>query len=333
MVRKLFLAKDSFANHLLYDICFAGGTELAAFRHLQIDEKQNITFLPVQLGRVLFANAVAMTVWALPHALFPIYGPWFGIDYNHVSTDTYNNVSMISYPFFMWTMYECQKYAAARDLIDEQMETFSIERAECFDEKDRPRVEREIAKWFGDGDRATGIAKFDDFVRKDIRKLVEGMIGRRKWLSAEIPWAFILLSSTAAILEDVGGLASLFMITDRQVQLVSFFSCSSCLLVGTPTMPIFYIWFSSKRFREFLGGWPMVLAAPICGMPSNYLLIVGSLSSDFTFCCVQYCLSLAFGAFVFRDSLSQLLGLQNQGEVRIMSKKQKAFAMLPSQEN
>ena len=46
-------------------------------------------------------------------------------------------------------MYECQRYAAARESINEQMRDFSIARAECFDETDRPRVEREIAKWFG----------------------------------------------------------------------------------------------------------------------------------------------------------------------------------------
>jgi len=65
----------------------------------------------------------------------------------------------------MWTMYECQRYVDARDMIDEQLENFSITKTECHEEKDRPRVEKEIAKWFGDGDRDEGIRKFDEYVR------------------------------------------------------------------------------------------------------------------------------------------------------------------------
>merc|ERR1711998_546410 len=34
--------------------------ELAAFRHLQVEGKQKITFLPAAFPRVLFANAVSM---------------------------------------------------------------------------------------------------------------------------------------------------------------------------------------------------------------------------------------------------------------------------------
>ena len=62
-------------------------------------------------------------------------------------------------------MYEAQRYVDARDMIDEQLENFSITKTECYDEKDRPRVEREIAKWFGDGDRAEGIRKFVEYVK------------------------------------------------------------------------------------------------------------------------------------------------------------------------
>ena len=308
--------------------------ELAAFRHLQVEGKQKITFLPAAFPRVLFANAVSMSVWSLPHALMPIIGPWLGIDPENVSDDDYTKVTYPWIPFSMWCMYECQKYAASREKIEDQMENFSIERADCFDEKDRPRVEHEIAKWFGNGDRAEGIRKFDAFVRNDIRNVIEEITGKRKFLSAGLPWVFILLSSTSAILEDVGGIASLYTLNSWETQLQNFMSCSSCILVGTPMIPVAYLWCSSKTFR-FWGGWPMVFASPfVCTFIPYYVLIVGSLSTDLTFNCVQYCLVLALGAFVFRDSLSQMgeaLGLNQRSTTS--HQKQKAFAIVPSQEN
>lgn len=290
--------------------------ELAAFRHLQ-DNKQKITFLPSAFPRVLFAWACSMTVWSLPHALLPLYGPLLGIDPESVDTDTYNTVSYIAYPFICWTMYECQKYAAARESIDKQVENFSIERAECFDESDRPRVENEIAKWFGNGDRTEGIRVFNEYVRNDIRAVMEEMTGEKKTLSAGLPWVFLLLSCVGAILEDVGGLANMLLLDNWKDQLIQFMSCSSCLMVATPMIPAIFVWCASfSRARNFGSGWPMIFAAPVLGTLDGYLLIVTSISMDFTFCCVQYCFVMALGAVVFRDSIRQIpsiLGLEKRG--------------------
>ena len=139
--------------------------ELAAFRHLQVAGKQKITFLPLAFPRVLFANAVAIAAACVPHAFISVFGPWLGIDINSVSTNFYGAVTYPGSLLWCWTMYECQRYVDARDMIDEQLENFSITKTECHDEKDSPRVEREIAKWFGDGDRDEGIRKFDEYVR------------------------------------------------------------------------------------------------------------------------------------------------------------------------
>ena len=143
--------------------------ELAAFRHLQIAGKQKVTFLPLAFPRVLFANAVGIAVMCLPYAITPIIAPWLGIDTNAVTTGFLNWAAMPGSLLCCWTMYECQRYVDARDMIDEQLDNFSITNTECHDEKDRPRVEREIAKWFGDGDRAEGIRKFDEHVRPRLR--------------------------------------------------------------------------------------------------------------------------------------------------------------------
>ena len=105
----------------------------------------------------------------LPHAFLPVYGPWLGIDINNVPNNFYSLVMIPGSLLCCWTMYECQRYVDARDMIDEQLENFSITKTECHDEKDRPRVEREIAKWFGDGDRDVGIQKFDEYVRPRLR--------------------------------------------------------------------------------------------------------------------------------------------------------------------
>ena len=109
--------------------------ELAAFRHLQVAGKQKITFLPLAFPRVLFANAVAIAVACLPYAVIPIIGPWLGIDTNAVTTGFLNWGCLPGAVLCMWTMYECQRYVDARDMIDEQLDNFSVTKTECYDEK------------------------------------------------------------------------------------------------------------------------------------------------------------------------------------------------------
>ena len=298
--------------------------ELAAFRHLQVAGKQKITFLPLAFPRVLFANAVAIAAACVPHAFISVFGPWLGIDINNVSTNFYGAVTYPGSLLWCWTMYECQRYVDARDMIDEQLENFSITKTECHDEKDRPRVEREIARWFGDGDRDVGIQKFDEYVKTDVRELIEDMIGKRKPFSASIPWLYIFVSSTGAILEDIVAFATFYTLPTWQDQFYAIIGGLSCILVGTPMTSVVFLWCSSKEYR-FGGKAPMIILAPLIGWTDWTLLICGFLSSDFTFCVVQFCITMTIGAFVFRDSIANLLGLNKQRKVQ-----KKQYVQLPS---
>ena len=211
-------------------------------------------------------------------------------------------------------------------MIDEQLENFSITKTECHDEKDRPRVEREIAKWFGDGDRDEGIRKFDDYVKNDVRELIEDMVGKRKPFSAGLPWLYIFVSSAGAILEDLVDFATFYTLPTWQDQFYAIIGGASCILVGTPMTSVVFLWCSSKEYR-FGGKAPMIILAPLIGWTDWTLLICGFLSADFTFCMVQFfCFTLPIGAFVFRDSIAHLLGLNKQG--RKLQKKQ--YVQLPS---
>ena len=192
--------------------------------------------------------------------------------------------------------------------------------------KDRPRVEREIARWFGDGDRDEGIRKFDEYVKTDVRELIEDMVGKRKPFSAGIPWLYIFLSSAGAILVDIIMFATCYTQPTWQDRLYEIVAGASCILVGTPMVPVVFIWCASKRCR--LGGKaPMILLAPIIMQIPQTLLIIGSLSADFTFSMIQFfCFTLPIGAVVFRDSIANLLGLNKQG--RKVQKKQ--YVQLPT---
>ena len=71
----------------------------------------------------------------------------------------------------------------------------------------------------------------------------------------------------------------------------------------------------------------MILLAPIILQIPQCLLITMTLSTNFTFCMVQFfCFTLPIGAVVFRDSIANLLGLNKQG--RKVQKKQ--YVQLPT---
>ena len=70
----------------------------------------------------------------------------------------------------------------------------------------------------------------------------------------------------------------------------------------------------------------MILLAPIIFQIPQCLLITMTLSTNFTFCMVQFfCFTLPIGAVVFRDSLANLLGINDQ---RKNQKKQ--YVQLPT---
>ena len=164
------------------------------------------------------------------------------------------------------------------------------------------------------------------YVKTDVRELIEDMVGKRKPFSASIPWLYIFVSSAGAILLDLVDFATFYLLPTWQDQLYAIVEGASCILVGTPMVPVIFLWCSSKQCR-FGGKAPMILLAPIIMQIPQCLLITGTLSNDFTFCMVQFfCFTLPIGAFVFRDSIANLLGLNKQG--RKAQKKQ--YVQLPT---
>ena len=145
-----------------------------------------------------------------------------------------------------------------------------------------------------------------------MRELIEDMVGKRKPFSAGLPWLYIFVSSAGAILEDLVDFATFYTLPTWQDQFYAIIGGASCILVGTPMTSVVFLWCSSKEYR-FGGKAPMIILAPLIGWTDWTLLICGFLSTDYTFCVVQFWLAMAFGAVVFRDSIANLLGINKQG--------------------
>ena len=157
-----------------------------------------------------------------------------------------------------------------------------------------------------------------------MRELIEDMVGKRKPFSAGLPWLYIFVSSAGAILEDLVDFATFYTLPTFQDQFYAIIGGLSCILVGTPMTSVVFLWCSSKEYR-FGGKAPMIILAPLIGWTDWTLLICGFLSTDFTFCLVQFCIVMMIGAFVFRDSIANLLGINKQRK-----KVQKQYVQLPT---
>ena len=283
--------------------------EVACFYQVQNlnPGSSTIRFVPVGFARVIGAYSLTCAVYGLSHAFLPLYGPLVGIDPLDLSDAQYDAVCAFSNIFSILTMYECQRYAAASEQIEAQIADFSITRAECFEERDRVRIEREVAKWFGSGDRERGVRAFDAYVRQDIRRAMEKLAGTRDTLSANLPWVYLLFSGGAGILEDIASLCKLQELRTWDEIANTFMSDTSCALVGTPICPVIFLWLATKKFR-FCGGWPMMLLAPFIAQLLEKIFIVGELSNDVTTNACQYVAVLLFGVWVFRESLLGMCG-------------------------
>ena len=72
-------------------------------------------------------------------------------------------------------------------------------------------------------------------------------------------------------------------------------------------VPIVMLWMATK-FR-CLRGWPMLLLAPVIANTTWSALIIGTVTTNFRACALQYALVLCVGAWVFRESLRDRCGL------------------------
>ena len=150
------------------------------------------------------------------------------------------------------------------------------------------------------------------------------MIGKRKPFCAGLPWLYVFVSSAGAILEDIVDFVTLYTIPNWHDQVYAFVGGASCVLVGTPMVPVTFLWLSSKQCR--IGGKaPLIIAAPlILWLPWNFL-ICGFVSTDYTFNVIQFWLIMAFGLVVWRDSIRNLLGRNNQRKAQ-----KKPYVQLPT---
>ena len=70
------------------------------------------------------------------------------------------------------------------------------------------------------------------YVKTDVRELIEDMVGKRKPFSAGFPWLYIFISSAGAILEDIQDFATFYTLPTFQDKVYCFISGASCILVG-----------------------------------------------------------------------------------------------------
>ena len=130
-----------------------------------------------------------------------------------------------------------------------------------------------------------------------------------------MPWLYILLSSTCAILEDISMFANIYQVHGLWDKVFFAMSPLTCILVGTPMIPVLLLWCASKEYR--VGGkGPMIFLAPLIRFDSDLL-------SDCRFCDTQPDVlprSISAGPGVrgrrLRDSLANLLVYQQAAEPR-----------------
>merc|ERR1711998_315694 len=211
--------------------------EIAAFQKVRT-EHQKIVFIPVAYPRVLFAAWLCWTGLCAGDPFMSLAASLLGC-----KPETFENYVMLpGLLLAMLVQVECQKLAAQRETIDEQIANFSIDNAECFDPKDRPRVYREIGKWFGEGDEAAGIANFNNYVRTELRSNMDDLVGDGACLSAVIPFSYAFLAGTAPIAEDIAIFGRLGFLAAWDDQLFNLMGALSCSMIATPIFLNIQLW-------------------------------------------------------------------------------------------
>ena len=94
--------------------------------------------------------------------------------------------------------------------LQRQMHLFSVKHAKCFDENDRPLVERAIASWFAqssEGEEAQAITRFEYEVREGkTQQQIRMMIGWQPGLlrPVDLLMAYRVTESPKALAERLG---------------------------------------------------------------------------------------------------------------------------------
>jgi hypothetical protein len=178
--------------------------ELAAYYHARKPE-QRLVFLPVCFPKLLAPMSLIFLSWAIPTLVSPFLAllpgqPLLPI----VMDDAIWQYILHAGLYFacVFCLYRAKVYVAERRLMNEQMSNFSVRNAECFDENDRQKVEKNIIEWFGsEEDRDGALDAFDQYVRTEVKDAMEGFCGSS---SAAVPYSFALLANWINVMSDVG---------------------------------------------------------------------------------------------------------------------------------
>jgi len=154
----------------------------------------------------------------------------------------------------------CSAWAARRRLLlHRQIESFSLQSRECFDEADRPLVEDCVERlWSGCGAHkgracgggevpplraapaaSTGIQAFNSYVRRVLSRVVERRIGAMR----SLPYADLVLSSSWAALYSLDVATGLYRhgggpVNPQPTALRALFACFAITLISYPLLQL-----------------------------------------------------------------------------------------------
>jgi hypothetical protein len=176
--------------------------ELAAYYHAR-KPSQRLVFLPVCFPKLLAPMGLIFLSWAIPTLASPFLALLPGQPFLPIVMDQWDYFLKAGLYFAsVFALTQAKVYVAERRLMNDQMSNFSVRNAECFDENDRAKVEKNIIEWFGsEEDRDGALDAFDRYVRTEVKDAMESFCGSS---SAAVPYSFALLANWINVMSDVG---------------------------------------------------------------------------------------------------------------------------------
>ena len=151
------------------------------------DGRNDVIFLPIQVGTVLF--------WITPCIFIACATPALLALFELQSAELYSQIFVclvvISFNAVLSPVYF--SYLRARRELSRQIARFSLRDAECFDESDRELITKLVTKWYSTGDSVDdAVLAFDSTVKSHLGKLVsqQGLV----------PWRLLSVAIAIATL-------------------------------------------------------------------------------------------------------------------------------------
>jgi hypothetical protein len=174
-----------------------------------------VKLLPAGFGFIVFGCGVAaLTMVAVEHEEVFL----LGIDTDHMLNLlnspvqalggffalSWQVVVVFGLPIFVW-LHGIRGYVQNRGNLASQLDEFDIMNAECYDQRDRERVQRTIDHWFGNGESSSGTEALNEYVRGPFKKEISKRIGGvhivpfRYALLVFLPTFFLMLDFAVSI--------------------------------------------------------------------------------------------------------------------------------------